>query len=41
LVTQAIDTVYSAYGIDGETVTKFTADYDDFEVDLVVASNFS
>ena len=32
--------VYDAYGIDGSTVTGFTADYTDDEVDLTVASNF-
>jgi hypothetical protein len=35
------DDVYTGIGIDGSTVTKFTADYIDDEVDLNVASNFS
>jgi hypothetical protein len=39
--TQEIDTVYDSYGIDGSTITKFTADYVDDEIDLVVASNFT
>lgn len=37
---QAECPIYDAYGIDGSTVTGFTADYTDNEVDLTVGSNF-
>ena len=37
----SVDPVYTAYGIDGSTVTTFAADYVDDEVDIVVAENFS
>lgn len=35
------DDTYIFYNIDGSTVTKFTADYVDDEVDLNIGSNFS
>ena len=38
--SQEDDTVYIAYGIDGSTISTFTADFVDDEIDLVVASNF-
>lgn len=41
LADQQDDTVYNQYAIDGSGVTKFSADYTDDEVDLIVASNFS
>jgi len=41
LAPQTVDPVYTTYGVDGATVTKFTADYADDEVDLIVATNFS
>jgi hypothetical protein len=33
--------IYDALGVDGSTVTKFTADYSNEEVDVVVASDFN
>lgn len=41
VINQTLDEAYTAYAIDGSTVTKFTADYIDTEVDLTVATNFS
>ena len=41
LADQQADTVYNGMGIDGSTVTKFSADYIDNEIDLDVASNFA
>ena len=41
LNTQENDSVYNELGLDGSTITKFTADYVDDEIDIVVASNFS
>lgn len=35
------DSVYATNGVDGSTVTKFTADYTNDEIDLSVASNFT
>lgn len=40
LITQELDPVYTAYGLDGETITKFAADYIDTEIDLIVSTNF-
>jgi hypothetical protein len=40
MVSQEIDSVYVAYGIDGDTVTKFDPDYINDQVDLNVSSNF-
>ncbi len=39
--TQVDDAVYSTYGLDGSTITKFGADYADVEIDLIVSSNFA
>jgi len=41
LAAQVSDAVYNAIGIDGSSITKFSADYVEDEVDLVVATNFS
>ncbi len=41
LNTQENDTIYNAFGIDGSTVTGYTADYIDDEVDISVATTFS
>lgn len=41
IASQEADGVYASYGIDGSTVTKFTADYIDDEIDVSVASNFT
>jgi hypothetical protein len=41
LVEQESDTVYDSYGLNGSAITKFTADYVNDEVDLIVSSNFS
>ena len=41
VVSQVEDEVYTAYGIDGSAVTKFSPDYGNTEIDLDVASNFS
>jgi hypothetical protein len=40
LVLQEVDDIYNLYGIDGSGVTKFTADYINFHVDLTTATNF-
>lgn len=39
-LTQEDDTIYNTIGLDGSTITKFTADYLDDEVDIVTASDF-
>lgn len=41
LAAQESDSVYDQYGLNGSTITKFSADYVNDEVDLTVASNFS
>jgi hypothetical protein len=41
LAAQVDDTVYNSIGINGSTVTKFTADYLDSRVDLAIGSNFT
>jgi hypothetical protein len=41
LAAQVSDDVYDQYGLNGSTITKFTADYVNDEVDLTVASNFA
>ena len=41
LVEQTNDDIYTAIALDGSTITKFTADYVDAEVDIVVSSSFS
>ncbi len=41
LAGQVDDEVYNQYGLNGSTITEFTADYVNDEVDLAVASNFS
>jgi hypothetical protein len=41
LLTQSDDTTYNTLAIDGSSVTGFSADYVDDEVDITVASNFS
>lgn len=41
LAAQIDDEVYNQYGLNGSTITKFTADYVNDEVDLAVASNFA
>jgi hypothetical protein len=41
LAAQVSDTVYDGYGLNGSTITKFTADYVNDEVDLTIASNYS
>lgn len=38
--TQIDDDVYINNGVDGSLITKFVADYDDNEIDLVVSENF-
>jgi hypothetical protein len=40
LISQVVDEQYVAYGIDGDTVTKFEPDYINDQVDLNIASNF-
>jgi hypothetical protein len=40
LVSQADDTVYDGYGIDGSTVTGFTPDYVNDDVNLSMAGDF-
>ena len=40
LAAQAVDTVYTAIGIDGTVVTKFTADYLGNDVNLNINQNF-
>lgn len=41
IAAQVSDDVYDQYGLNGSTITKFTADYVNDEVDLAVASNFA
>ena len=41
LVSQEDDAVYNALAVDGSTVTTFTADYTNDQVDIVVATNFN
>jgi len=41
LVSQEDDAVYSAFAVDGSSVTNFTADYANDQVDVVVGSNFN
>lgn len=41
IASQESDDVYNQYGLNGSTITKFSADYVNDEVDLTVASNFS
>lgn len=41
LAAQEDDDVYNQYALNGSSITKFTADYVNDEVDLTVASNFS
>jgi hypothetical protein len=41
IAAQVSDTVYDGYGLNGSSITKFSADYVNDEVDLTVASNFS
>ena len=41
LVSQEDDAVYNALAVDGSTVTTFTADYTNDQVDVVVATNFN
>ena len=41
LTTQDNDDVYNILALDGSTITKFTADYVNDEVDLVIGSNWT
>jgi hypothetical protein len=41
LTTQDEDTAYNTLSLDGSTITKFTADYVNDEVDISVASDFT
>lgn len=41
LDSQTDNEVYNSYGIDGSTITQFSADYAADEVDITVASNFN
>lgn len=41
LVAQVVDAVYTLYGIDGSTVTNFTADLISTQVDVITTSNFT
>ncbi len=41
LALQTDDLVYNAFGVDGSTLTQFTADYVNDEVDITVASDFN
>ena len=41
LVSQEDDTVYNTFAVDGSTVTTFTADYTNDQVDVTVASDFN
>ena len=41
LDTPEADTVYNTNGIDGTTITKFTADYTNDEIDVSTATNFT
>lgn len=41
LASQVDDDVYIAFAVDGSLITKFTADYTDDEVDVILASDFA
>ncbi|MCH9835263.1 hypothetical protein K0U83_06350 [bacterium] len=41
LALQTDDLVYNAFGVDGSTLTQFTADYVNDEVDITVAADFN
>ncbi len=41
IADQEEDTIYAGYGLDGSTITKFSADYIDDEVDIITATNFT
>jgi hypothetical protein len=41
IASQEDDDVYNQYAIDGSTITKFSADYTDDEIDIVAAANFT
>lgn len=41
LATQELDTVYNANAIDGSTVTYFTADYPNIQIDISSGTSFS
>ena len=41
LALQTDDLVYNGFGVDGSTLTQFTADYVNDEVDITVASDFN
>ena len=41
LVSQEDDVIYNQIGIDGSTVTKFEADYQNNEIDIIVESDFT
>ena len=41
LALQTDDLVYNAFGVDGSTLTQFTADYVNDEVDITIASDFN
>ena len=41
LASQVDNTVYTALGVDGSTVTKFQADYPNNEVDLIIGSDWT
>jgi hypothetical protein len=41
IASQEDDSVYNTNGIDGSTITKFTADYVNDEIDVTTASNFT
>lgn len=40
-VFQEDDTVYDAYGINGSTITKFSNDFANNEVDVIIVANFT
>ena len=40
LVNQREDDIYTSLGYDGSTITKFEADYDDQEVDMIIGSDW-
>ena len=40
LATQIADTVYDSIGLDGTAITKFSADYDENDVNLNISQNF-
>ena len=41
LANQQLDTVYNGIGIDGSTISKFSADYAGVDVELNIAQNFT